>query len=180
VHNHEALILTGGQVKAVKLREAKVNSIACQTIDEYDVIPLKCSTTLLDFDAKNQYVACPKDCKHDPTPLHGNGLFSEDSSVCKAVAMTGNYIENEDFYYAAITSNKQLVNKFESGKGHTISSTFKKGQSFAFAVSKFSDFLHQCPAEKALQMTKAKSFMQTATHVKTNNLQLNNIRTNYH
>jgi len=89
---NQILMLVNGQLKTISTSFAQVVAMPCQSIDEYEVKPLTCSNTVIDLngDLGYYYVACPKNCNKSKFPLFGDILFSQDSSICKAVKYSGN------------------------------------------------------------------------------------------
>jgi len=83
-------MLVNGVLKTISIGSAQIMAIPCQSIDELDVNPITCSTSLNDFsDIASFHIACPRGCGSSNVPLYGDNIFSADSSICKAVEFSG-------------------------------------------------------------------------------------------
>lgn len=87
--------------------------------------------------------------------MYGSDVFSENSSVCRALMFSGEYIEKNGLAYGAYSGVKGLVKEFKSGSRNKIETKYMNDNPIkGYTMSKFSDFLNQCPKIKFKSMNK--------------------------
>jgi len=120
-------MLINGMIKAVELNYETtwINAISCQSIDEFEVHKLKCSHAFKDFEYQNKLIACPATCAlKKEYMVYGSDIFSEDSSICRALIYSGEYIQRNGLLYGSYSGNKNLVKEFKSSSRNKIETKY--------------------------------------------------------
>jgi len=93
VQGNPVLMLSNGMIKTVPFANASIAALPCSGVAE-KLSTLKCTQNLTDVLGLNIFqVRCPKYClerfKTESIKLEGSIVYSENSSVCKAIFHSG-------------------------------------------------------------------------------------------
>jgi len=147
VKGNEVLILTSGTIQTSSLSDTHVNSVPCETINEITGHPITCGVSFADlYSFGSMSVICPNTCSTmEQYPVYGSGVYSANSSVCRAMLHSGNYSKFEDVNFAIATLHKGLIRNFTSSQNNGINSLTSDKEQMAFSISTLNI---TCPYDK--------------------------------
>ena len=147
----------------LKLKDYPVLSIICSTNDDrgkknFSSNDIECDTNLRSNKFSNYEIytnlrlICPRSCSSDKSPIYGTGIYTDNSSICKAALHSGIIKDSDGGVIQVI---------IESGKKDYIGSTrfsiesldYSKEWDRSFRIIKYNPY---CPVDKLKEFMKGK------------------------
>jgi hypothetical protein len=147
----------------VKLIEYKVGAIICSTNDDgskkvNSSFEIECDTNFKSDLFSNYEIytnlrlVCPSGCSSDPSPIYGTGIYTDNSSICKAALHAG-FIKDAIGGTVEVNLEPGRKNYNGSSKFNIDSLDYTEEWSRSFKVKQFNPY---CPLDKIKEYMKAK------------------------
>ena len=156
----------------MKLEDYPVSAVICSTNDDgnkkqNEFIDLECDFNLRSdlFSSielnTNLRLVCPKYCSADSSPIYGSGMYTDNSSICKAAIHAGVITDmNGGIFELNVEPGRK---NYLGSSSHNIDSLdYPDEWDKSFKVKKYNPY---CPIDKMKEFMKANSFIELESNV---------------